>query len=325
MPLRFPPHPFRALPPQGPAACDSPAGPGPAVSGDTLLPWRAAAQPRGEGLPRLARHRPGCGHVAGPGLRAPGTACGRFLESQGFSRERLANSGLFTGAGERFAGMVVVPEVAGGRVRWLAGRAIDRERSPRFQALPGPKPVLGLGRLGPTPPWAIVTEGLFDWLVLAQWGLPACAALGTQGLERVVGSAPRLPQGLPRLRQRRGGTRGHGAPRGLAWPPRRSPDPARSRLRRGRAGGHVPRTGRLRAPAHRGGASRRLATSSVFAGLVRPDPYRGRAGSCCPLHHVTQPDRRRSHDRYPPGLAPPTGLRIPETRSNVTTPRRRTR
>ena len=62
---------------------------------------------------------------------------------------RLRNSGLFTERGERFAGMVVVPEVAGGRVRWLAGRAIDPERSPRFQSLPSPKPVLGMGRLGP--------------------------------------------------------------------------------------------------------------------------------------------------------------------------------
>ena len=97
--------------------------------------------------------------------------------------------------------MVVIPETASGRVRWLAGRAIDRERSPRFQALPGPKPVLGTGRLGPAPPWAVVTEGVFDWLLLAQWGLPTCAALGTQGMER--GRRPaRLPPRLRRLRQR---------------------------------------------------------------------------------------------------------------------------
>ena len=95
--------------------------------------------------------------------------------------------------GERFTGMVVVPEIIGGRVRWLAGRAIDRERSPRFQALPGPKPVLGLGRLGPAPPWVVVTEGVFDWLVLSEWGLPACAALGTQGMERVAAALRGCP------------------------------------------------------------------------------------------------------------------------------------
>ena len=89
--------------------------------------------------------------------------------------------------------MVVVPEVTGGRVRWLAGRAIDPERLPRFQALPGPKPVLGMGPLGPAPPWAVVTEGVFDWLLLTGWGLPACAALGTQGMERVAAALRGCP------------------------------------------------------------------------------------------------------------------------------------
>ena len=91
--------------------------------------------------------------------------------------------------------MVVVPDLIDGLARWLAGRAIDREKSPRFQALPGPKPVLGLGRLGPAPPWAVVTEGLFDWVALARWELPACAALGTQGMERVAAAL----RGCPRV------------------------------------------------------------------------------------------------------------------------------
>ena len=76
------------------------------------------------------------------------------------------------------------------------GRAVEPEDvKPRFQALPGPKPVLGLGRLGPAPPWAVVAEGVFDWLALAQWGLPACAALGTQGVERVADAL----RGCPRV------------------------------------------------------------------------------------------------------------------------------
>ena len=128
----------------------------------------------------------GLGYAPGRGLRAA-------LASDGFAAGRIRESGLFTERGERFAGMVVVPEVAGGRVRWLAGRAIDRERSPRFQALPGPKPVLGMGRLGPAPPWAVVTEGVFDWLVLSEWGLHACAALGTQGMERVAAALRGCP------------------------------------------------------------------------------------------------------------------------------------
>ena len=96
---------------------------------------------------------------------------------------------------ERFAGMVIVPDTSGGLVRWLKGRAVSPDRVPRFQALPGPKPVLGLGRLGPAPPWAIVTEGVFDWLLLTGWGLPSVAALGTQGVERVASAL----RGCPRV------------------------------------------------------------------------------------------------------------------------------
>ncbi len=118
---------------------------------------------------------------------SPGGGLRQALESLGFSEKRIRDSGLFMERGsERFAGMIVVPEVSGGLVRWLKGRALDSGAKPRFQALPGPKPVLGLGGLGPAPPWAVVTEGLFDWLLLTGWGLPACAALGTQGMERVA-------------------------------------------------------------------------------------------------------------------------------------------
>ena len=142
---------------------------------------------RGVGLD--AASRLGLGYSPGCGLR-------QALESAGFPAERLRDSGLFMERGaERFAGMVVVPEVTGGLVRWLVGRAVDADVKPRFQALPGPKPVLGLGRLGPAPSWAVVAEGVFDWLALAGWGLPACATLGTQGVERVASAL----RGCPRV------------------------------------------------------------------------------------------------------------------------------
>ena len=141
---------------------------------------------RGIGLDTARRL--GLGFAPGRGLRTA-------LASAGFGEGRVRESGLCSERGERFAGMVVVPEVGGGRVRWLAGRAIDVGRSPRFQALPGPKPVLGLGRPGHAPPWAVVTEGVFDWLLLSEWGLPACAALGTQGMERIAAAL----RGCPRV------------------------------------------------------------------------------------------------------------------------------
>ena len=149
------------------------------------------------GVRPIAAARLGLGHAPGSGLR-------EVLESLGFTAERLRDCGLFTERGaERFAGMVVIPDpvsstgqaASGGLVRWIAGRAVDQDRTPRFQALPGPKPVLGLGRLGPAPPWAVVAEGLFDWLTLAGWGLPACAALGAQGVDRIASSL----RGCPRV------------------------------------------------------------------------------------------------------------------------------
>ncbi len=139
------------------------------------------------GIGPVTAARLGLGFAPGQGLRAA-------LASAGFADARVRESGLITERGERFAGMVTVPEIAGGRVRWLAGRAIDPERSPRFQAPPGPRPVLGLGRLGPTPPWTVLTEGVFDWLLLSEWGVPACAALGTQGMERVGAALSGCPR-----------------------------------------------------------------------------------------------------------------------------------
>ena len=142
-----------------------------------------------------AAMRLGLGYAPGRGLR-------EALESSGFTGKRLRESGLFMERGaERFAGTVVVPDPAssagqaGGLVRWLAGRATEPSARPRFQALPGPKPVLGLGRLGPAPAWAVVAEGLFDWLALAQWGIPSCAALGTHGVERIADAL----RGCPRV------------------------------------------------------------------------------------------------------------------------------
>ena len=134
---------------------------------------------RGIGFDAAARL--GLGYVPGHGLR-------EYLRSARYGGDRIRASGLFTERGERFAGMVVVPDVIGGRVGWLVGRAIDPGVTPRFQALPGSKPVLGLGRLGTTHDAIVLVEGLFDWLTLAQWGIPACAALGTQGMDRVAES-----------------------------------------------------------------------------------------------------------------------------------------
>ena len=186
----------RPSPPRRPrAAPPSPRDPGLLTAAAQFYAGQLRRSPAGleylasRGVGLDASVRLGLGFAPGHGLR-------HALESAGFDAGRLRDCGLFTERGsERFAGMVVVPEFSGGLVRWLVGRAVDPDRTPRFQALSGPKPVLGLGRLGPAPPWVVVTEGVFDWLVLAGWGIPSVAALGTQGVERVASAL----RGCPRV------------------------------------------------------------------------------------------------------------------------------
>ncbi|MYC02427.1 MAG: hypothetical protein F4X58_10955 [Chloroflexi bacterium] len=140
------------------------------------------------GIDAEAVRRLGLGYASGRGLRD-------WLVQAGFDDRRILDSGLSSDGRERFRGMIVVPELVGDRVHWLAGRAVWPRLLPRFQALPGPKPVLGLARLPAFAPWIVVAEGLFDWLVLSAWGLPAVAALGTQGMDRMASSL----QGQPRF------------------------------------------------------------------------------------------------------------------------------
>ena len=133
--------------------------------------------------------RLGLGYSEGYGLR-------QCLDSLGFHPDRQRDSGLFLEQGrERFAGMITVPDMVAGRVRWLTGRAVDSQAKPRFQAMPGPKPVLGLAALEPARPYVIVTEGVFDYLTLSSWGYSACAALGTQGMDKVAAAL----RGCPRV------------------------------------------------------------------------------------------------------------------------------
>ena len=131
---------------------------------------------------------------------SPGRGLIDALAARGFPQRRAREAGLMTDRGrERFAGMIVVPETdSGGRVRWLAGRALDGGAKPRFQSLPGAKPVLGLGRIArsgaSTPSWVVVAEGLFDWLSLSAWGIPACSGLGTHGVPSVAAALRGVPQ-----------------------------------------------------------------------------------------------------------------------------------
>ena len=148
----------------------------------------APAYLAGRGIGPEAAKRLGLGYASGLGLR-------EWLRQAGFEDARILRSGLVRDGRERFRGMIVVPELSAGAAHWLGGRMIRPELTPRFQALPGPKPVLGLKRLPAPAPWIVVAEGLFDWLLLAAWGLPACCALGTQGVDKLASAL----QGQPRV------------------------------------------------------------------------------------------------------------------------------
>ena len=177
--------PAPALPPRDPALLTATAR----FYGGQLRRSRVATQYlASRGISLDAARRMGLGYSAGNGLR-------ECLNSAGFNPDRQWVSGLFLERGaERFAGMITVPDAAGGLVRWLVGRAVDAQSKPRFQALPGSKPVLGLGRLGPSPSLTIVAEGVFDYLTLACWGYPAVAALGTQGMDKVAAALKGCPR-----------------------------------------------------------------------------------------------------------------------------------
>ncbi len=166
-----------AIPPRDPALLTAA---GRFYAGELRRSSKARAYLASRGIGAGSAMELGLGYAPGCGLRA-------HLESAGFGVHRLRDSGLFLEQGsERFAGMITVSDLAHGLVRWLTGRAVDAGAKPRFQAVPGPKPVLGLASLGPAPPWVIVAEGVFDWLTLAAWDYPACAALGTQGMDKMA-------------------------------------------------------------------------------------------------------------------------------------------
>ena len=174
------------LPPRDPALLTAAAR---FYAGELRRSPKARAYLASRGIGAGAVMELGLGYTPGRGLR-------EHLQLTGFGSKRLRDSGLFLEHGtERFAGMITVPDLAHGLVRWLTGRAIGAGAAPRFQAVPGPKPVLGLARIGPAPPWTVVTEGVFDWLTLTAWGYPACAALGTQGMDKVAANL----RGCPRV------------------------------------------------------------------------------------------------------------------------------
>ena len=130
------------------------------------------------------------GYCTGDGLKA-------HLLGKGFGNDRILRSGLLLDRGrrERFAGMVVVPEVLNGSPVWMTGRTVRKNVKPRFNALPGSKAILGVGTLPRRMKRLIVAEGVFDWLTLREWGLPSVGLAGNGNIERLVQQLNRVQAG----------------------------------------------------------------------------------------------------------------------------------
>ena len=80
---------------------------------------------------------------------------------------------------EYMAGRVVVPEIRAGQPIWLVGRIVGSDDNvPKYLGLPGRKPLLGWEAVS-TEPAVWLVEGVFDWLTLRSWGVPALALVGT--------------------------------------------------------------------------------------------------------------------------------------------------
>lgn len=111
----------------------------------------------------------------------PGQGLSEALRRVGVQPRVAWDVGLLVGREgyERFAGRVTIPELREGQPVWLIGRLLDETvDAPRYMGLPGPRPLLGLERImGHVA--VIGTEGVFDWLTLIGWGLPAFATVGT--------------------------------------------------------------------------------------------------------------------------------------------------
>ena len=123
------------------------------------------------------------GYCSGDGLA-------NHFNQLGFNVKRQMRSGLFTKyPRERFEGMVVVPEMRRGRPIWMTGRRINDDVKPKYQTIPGAKVLLGLGtiRKESRPDELLITEGVFDYIVLRQWGMDRTVALAGNGkVERIL-------------------------------------------------------------------------------------------------------------------------------------------
>jgi DNA primase len=112
-----------------------------------------------------------------------------YLRGRGFRLDDARTVGLLSRSRETMLGRIVVPELQKGHATWMAGRALDKA-TPRYLNLRLPTPLLGLAQVNCND--VIVAEGVFDWLMLSQWGFPAVGLLGTRTSKRAIEALQRF-------------------------------------------------------------------------------------------------------------------------------------
>jgi DNA primase len=139
---------------------------------------------------RLLREDQALDYLAGRGLEratidryclgfARGSGLAEYLRWRRLPVGAARRAGLIRpSGGELFAGRIVYAELREGRVVWMTGRGLNEDCEPRYLNLPGRKPILGW-EAARQESWIVLTEGVFDFLVLRQWGYPAVALGGT--------------------------------------------------------------------------------------------------------------------------------------------------
>lgn len=133
----------------------------------------ALAYVEGRGLSRAIVESCRVGYASGDELAA-------YLRWRRLPIQAALRVGLLGRDGREYmVGRVVVPEIRAGQPIWLLGRTIGSEEgAPKYLGLPGRKPLLGWEAVcNQRAVWLV--EGVFDWLTLRSWGLPALALVGT--------------------------------------------------------------------------------------------------------------------------------------------------
>jgi DNA primase catalytic core len=141
---------------------------------------RALAYLRERAIPDWVIRACGLGYADGHTLEA-------YLRRR-FGLRLAQELGLLGTAGRRdggrplrefLAGRIVVPELRGGRCIWFIGRQLDDSADrPKYLALSGERPVLGLERAAGANE-VFLCEGVFDYLTAVSWQLPAWSPCGT--------------------------------------------------------------------------------------------------------------------------------------------------